>query len=126
MPESKIIINMLTPSLNKFLRTHFMKRYWLKDQFMWLLKIAGSGSIDEAGEREKRKIKLISYRKSFLDKDNFIGGCQPLINALKGLRLIYDDSSEFLDLETEQVIEKKRNNWRTEIIISTPKKRGKA
>jgi len=123
MKKTKIIIKTLTPSLNKLLRMNRWKMMELKEAFAWEVYAElheQNPNYEVIVTARKMKLNIISCRKSFLDKDNFIGGLKPLVDSIKGLRLIYDDSPEFLDLEAEQKIEKKRKNQRTEITISSP------
>ena len=96
------------------------KRLELKDDFAWEVFAElqeQNPDYEVITTPRKMKLNIVSYRKSFLDKDNFIGGLKPLIDAIKELKLIYDDSPEFLDDDYKQKIEKKRKNQRTEIII---------
>jgi len=123
MNEIKIVIKRPTISLNKLLRMNRWKRMELKEELAWEV-YAGiheqNPDYEAITTPRKMKLNIISYRKSFLDRDNFIGGLKVLIDSIKELRLIYDDSPEYLGLEAEQKIEKKRKNQRTEIIISAP------
>lgn len=121
MKEIKIIIKSLTPSLNKYIRTYWTKRTKLKDDLAWEVFAElreQNPNYEVITKPRKMRLNIVSYRKSFLDKDNFIGGLKPLIDAIKELKLIYDDSPEFLEDKYEQKIEKKRKNQRTEITIS--------
>jgi len=121
MNETRIVIRSLTPSLNPLLRMNLFKRLELKDNFAWEVFAElqeQNPDYEVITTPRKMKLNIVSYRKSFLDKDNFIGGLKPLIDAIKELKLIYDDSPEFLDDDYKQKIEKKRKNNRTEIIIS--------
>ena len=121
MNQVKIIIKSLTPSLNKLLRMHWQKRTELKDSLAWEVFAEmnkQNPNYEVITTPRKMRLRIISCRKSFLDRDNFIGGLKILIDSIKELRLIYDDSPEYLDDDYEQKIEKKRKNQRTEIIIS--------
>ena len=123
MEETKITIKTLTPSLNKLLRMHWAERKKLKDDLAWEVFAELQKQNPEYEVillPQKAKLEITSYRKSFLDKDNFIGGLKLLIDAIKELRIIYDDSPEFLTLKATQKIEKKRKNQRTEITIYRP------
>ena len=121
MHEIKITIKSSSRSLNDLLRMHWAVRKKLKDDLAWEV-FAELNKVDPGHEvvRTPQKVfmKITSYRKSFLDKDNFFGGLKELIDVIKELRLIYDDSPEYLNLEAEQKIEKKRKEQRTEIFIS--------
>ena len=65
----------------------------------------------------KRSVCITIWRKRLLDKDNLVGGCKQIIDVLKDLGLIYDDSPKYLDLKVEQNLCGKDNKY-TEIIIS--------
>ena len=122
MEKTRIIIKTLTPSLNKVLRMNRWKRMELKEEFAWEVYAElheQNPNYEVIATPRKMRMNIVSYRKSFLDRDNFIGGLKVLIDSIKELRLIYDDSPEYLDLEAEQKIEKKRKNQRTEIIITS-------
>ena len=122
MNEIKIVIKRPTISLNRLLRMNRWKRMELKEEFAWEVYAElheQNPDYEVIATPRKMKLNIISYRKSFLDRDNFIGGLKVLIDSIKELRLIYDDSPEYLGLEAEQKIEKKRKNQRTEIIISS-------
>jgi len=119
--RTKIVIKSLTPSLNKLLVMNRWKRAELKDDLAWEVYAElqeQNPDYKVITAPQKKRLNIVSYRKSFLDKDNFIGGLKPLIDAIKELKLIYDDSPIFLNLQAEQKIEKKRNKQRTEITIS--------
>jgi len=112
----KIIIDKLTPSNNKLLRMHWRKRHqlnqeWRDEIYFWCMNNLKSIT----PKSEKKKVKIISYRKKLIDPDNFTGGLKPCVDALKYSRLIFDDSPEYLELETEQKID--REHQRTIIEI---------
>lgn len=65
---------------------------------------------------DKKKVKIISYRKRKIDPENCTGGFKPLLDALVYNGLILDDSPKYIELETEQKTDTK--NPRTEIFIS--------
>ncbi|MBI4208557.1 MAG: hypothetical protein HY538_02475 [Deltaproteobacteria bacterium] len=48
------------------------------------------------------QIRIRSYRKRFLDYDNFVGGCKPLLDALKHLNLIVDDTPDWIEVDYHQ------------------------
>lgn len=110
-----IVVDRLSISSNVLLRMHWAERRKLNIEWEWELALATDWRIPDVKEKEKRKVKIISYRKRRLDPDRFVGGLSPLIDALKKRRLIWDDHVKYLDLETEQRLDK---NWqRTEILI---------
>jgi hypothetical protein len=66
----------------------------------------GSGSRMNAGRR--MRVTVIIEHKRLYDADNAISGLKPLLDSLKLLSLIYDDSPRFMELEVAQVKGKKR------------------
>ena len=123
MEEINVTIKTLTPSLNKLLRMHWAERKKQKDDLAW--EVYAELEKRNPGYEvmlipQKARLEITSYRKSFLDKDNFIGGLKQLVDVIKELRLIYDDSPEYITLKAEQRIEKKRKKQRTEISIYRP------
>lgn len=110
-----IVIDRLSISSNKLLRMHWRKRWKLNIEWQWEVALAEGWRIPTVKEKEKRKVKIISYRKRRMDPDRFVGGLSPLIDALKKAQLIWDDHVKYLELETEQRLDK---NWqRTEVLI---------
>lgn len=116
----KLVLEQITPSNNKLLRMHYRERRRLKESYMWELLVAmneNNVTPDEVVAGDRKKLMIISYRKKLLDPDNFIGGLKLLIDGLVDMRLIHDDSPEYLELqEAGQKIDLK--NPRTEIYIS--------
>ena len=47
--------------------------------------------------------RIYTGRKRELDYDNFVGGCKPMIDALKTVGFIIDDKPSWLDREYTQV-----------------------
>jgi Holliday junction resolvase RusA-like endonuclease len=82
---------------------------------MWEIRAAGVEPKENA-EKEKKTVRITSYRGRMLDKDNLYGGVKVCLDALRKLNLIHDDSPKWIELEVIQVSE--RLNPRTEIEIS--------
>ena len=67
-------------------------------------------------KKVKKHVSIILYRKGRrYDKDNAYGGCKLVIDSLRELNLIYQDSKKWLDLEVDQELD--HWNPRTEIEI---------
>jgi Holliday junction resolvase RusA-like endonuclease len=64
---------------------------------------------------KKRKVKIVVYRGKLLDKDNLYAGCKGVIDAMRDINLLRNDSPKWLDLTVSQEID--RLNPRTEIEI---------
>lgn len=109
---AKITIPIITPSLNELLRMHYRNKTKLKKSLISHIEGAIFDMRDDKGNRleiakmtkpQKRSIRIYSFRKNSLDPDNLIGGSQPLINAIKELGLIWDDSEKYIDLKIKQI-----------------------
>ena len=112
-----VTIPSLSPSLNKYRREHWSKRRLYRKDFGEELMVGDGGRVPKVGKGEKRKVKIVSYRKSLVDRDNLIGGMKPLIDALKDRRLIFDDDDAHLELEVELKKVKSRAETKTDIFI---------
>ena len=51
---------------------------------------------------ELKITRFYGYRKRALDKDNLYGACKPLIDAIRGYKIIPDDTPKHIDLYVEQ------------------------
>lgn len=116
----RIILPLLTPSLNEYLSMHYIQRWKLGQQYQWELIAVGANEERFKVEwRERRKVGVLAYRKRLLDYDNFVGGVKPLIDALEGMGLIFLDNPTYLESEYSQV---SGGPGRTEITIGRAKK----
>jgi Holliday junction resolvase RusA-like endonuclease len=61
------------------------------------------------------KLTITSYRLKELDEDNLHAGAKILIDAIKDVRLIKDDSPKWIDLELRQEIGKEKHGTGIEI-----------
>ena len=101
------IIVTATPSLNQ-LNGRWSKLNWKKKYAKQL-----RGYKYETGQ--VTTIKIRRFGKRILDIDNYIGGCKPLIDAIKEEGIIKDDSPKYCNISfLSQEIDLK--NPRTEII----------
>jgi len=93
-------------SLNQLLRQHWSVRRKQKRCWAVLLLVAMNehGFSPKGKFAPKMRLKLTITRKRRLDRDNLVGGCKPLIDAIKDAGIIRDDSPGWLDLEVEQQI----------------------
>ena len=118
----KLIIPRVTISNNKLLRMHWAKKMLLKRMWedeirveLYRLTRENPSFFDKYKVNKKKKVSIISYRKAFCDRDNFIGGLKPVLDGLIKNGLILDDNQNWIDLCAEQRHDPK--NKRTEIII---------
>jgi len=91
--EKDVFLPRLTQSLNKTLRQHWAanarkNKSWQHD-LAWFFP---------ARPRTKafRYMAIVSYRKGTPDDDNLRGGCKPVIDALRRLGWLWDDSPDWL------------------------------
>lgn len=108
----RVTIDGVTPSLNKYLGMHWQARRKLRPQYAWAVRVA----MLEAGWAEqcdlypelapRMRVQITSHRKALLEYDNLVGGAKPLVDALRDVHLIRDDSEEWADIEYLQVVDK--------------------
>lgn len=92
-------IPMATPSLNKVKRMHFHAYRKLREQYENILR-SRMTDIDVA--YGLRRVDIIRFGSRELDHDNLVGGCKPLVDALKRCGLIVDDSPRHVRINYEQ------------------------
>lgn len=80
---------------------HWSSYYREKKAWGWHILAELKGKPPAASER--MRLRITSYRKNLLDQDNLAGGCKPLIDAIKDLKLLVDDGPEWVEVEFEQV-----------------------
>lgn len=111
----KLIIPRIPPGLNEYSRSHWRTQRALQKTWAWEILIAYFNHEQELEQTytERRKVKVIMYRKRKMDPDNVI--LKPILDGLKSNHLIVDDSKDWIDLEFDAKIDTK--NPRTEITI---------
>lgn len=97
--EKNVFIPVVTPSMNRLL--HSWKTYHYSYKRPWGRTISLFFQSRKA-EKIRRYILIVTYHNRFYDKDNHIGGCKPVIDALRKLGWIWDDSTAWLDAQYEQ------------------------
>jgi len=119
---AKIIIPIVTPSLNELINMHYHDKARLKKSY----KAHIEGAVHDMGMKiermkrpKKRTVKIYSFRKRECDRDNLIGGMKPFIDAIRELGLIWDDSPKYIDLNIFQLEDK--YDPRTEVFIEEMK-----
>lgn len=70
----------------------------------WEWRLAGALPKSRRWQHRDRvfRVTITSYRRRLLDPDNLVHGCKPVLDAIKRLGLIRDDSPRWLDLEVKQ------------------------
>lgn len=99
-----VFVPKLVLSLNKFKGRHWS--YYSRVKKGWLAALT---LIMRAGEHRRafQNVRIIAYYEStrnFLDDDNFRGGCKPVVDCLKNLGWIKDDSLKWVRVEYEQKV----------------------
>jgi hypothetical protein len=127
-PEKMIMMTIEEPihSGNVILRSHYRERMRILEVYEWMILAAlhdtGHRMPDEAPQH-KMKIRITSYRARYLDPDRLYAGATLLVDAIKKMRLIKDDSPHWLTLRVDQEIDSK--NMRTKIRIEKFRKKEK-
>lgn len=112
----KIELPVELPTPNQLLRMHWRQRHKLKGEYTLLLKAAGANEKRYRSGQEKRKISIISYRKKQMrDPDNLYFTAKILLDSIRDVGLIWDDSMKFINLSVSQETDKE--NPRTEVIV---------
>ena len=96
--KDKVTVS-VTPSLNKLHSNRWQMLNW-KKQYLGELR-----NYDLAYGLEKptkTKLTIIRYGSRLLDIDNLNGGCKPLIDSIKQLCLIWDDSPKWCEIHISQ------------------------
>jgi len=117
----KLIISSLPPSTNILERMHWAVKKRLRNALRWELTaaIADIGRylppIEYALKPPKRRVTITTYRPRRFDPDNAVGGCKVLLDAMRDIGLLRNDSPKWLELVVYQVIEK--CDCHTEILV---------
>lgn len=88
-----------TPSQNTYTRWHWSEKSKSVNVLRMLIRQQlnniGMFSVSRPGVR--MRIEIHRYSPGELDRGNFIGGCKPLIDALRYEGVIRDDTERWLD-----------------------------
>lgn len=90
------------PSLNKVLRMHWSKKSRLALDWAWKARIAFDYQNSSILRIGKKQVKITLHHSRMYDKDNAYGSCKVLVDCLRGLKVIQDDTAEWLELTVEQ------------------------
>jgi len=81
---------------------HFAQRSRWKKAIEVQLVAYGEEMLELKPKIELKITRFYGYRKRQLDKDNLYGACKPLIDAIRGFKIIPDDTPRHIDLYVEQ------------------------
>ena len=102
------------PSLNETMRMYYRKRMRLKKDMKWSLICAYGMPLPDGKRQRLCHLVITVYQKTRrFDEDNLHGACKPVIDCLKEMGFIYQDSPKWLDLDIRQALDHK--NPRVEI-----------
>lgn len=106
-------------SQNEWQRMHWGRQAKFKEsvQLMIRMKLAQKGVVPSAPPDHRMRLTIRRYSSGRLDRGNFIGGCKPLLDALRDEWVIRDDNERWLEDRYEQLAAKK-GEGRTEIEIA--------
>lgn len=112
----EITISKQVRSRNELDKMHWSTRHRETKDWEMLIRLEGfKGKVPKATTR--MGITILSYRKARIKDDaNLRGGCKPIIDALKRLGAIVEDSDEWIDDEYVQAVDR---NPRTVIRLTT-------
>ena len=104
---AKITIPIIAPSRNELDKMHWGARHKLMKSFKAHIEgaILDMGmKVNKITKSKKRKVLIYSYRKTLIkDKENLDGGHKQMVDSLKQLGLIWDDSERYIDLRVFQL-----------------------
>ena len=119
---AKITIPVIVPSVNETNKLHWGARDRLKKSFRKHIEGAildQDMKINKLKRPKKRRLMIYSFRKKTMDPDNIWASHKEMIDAIKELGLIWDDSEKYIDLRVFQL---KHPEQKTEIFIEDSNK----
>ena len=120
---AKITIPVIAPSRNDLDKMHWSTRHRLMKSFKAHIEGAIHDmdmKVNKITKPKKRKVLIYSYRKTLIkDKENLDGGHKQMVDTLKTLGLIWDDSEKYIDLRVFQL---EHPEQKTEIFIEDSNK----
>jgi hypothetical protein len=101
----EITIPKASPSLNEINGHHWIryrahKRQWL--DLIWIAKI--DAGVYGMPMFERANVRIVRHGAKLLDTDNLVGGVKPIVDSLRALGIIADDTPEHITLTVEQCI----------------------
>lgn len=115
--DLQFIIPGTFPSLNVLLKWHWAKRARHRQEIERSIRFATSCWHPPPRRKRRARVDLTIYQPyRRLDQDNAEGAMKPVIDSLRALGLIYQDSPDWLDKTIVQFVDRK--NPRLEITIS--------
>ena len=119
---AKITIPVIVPSVNETNKLHWGARDRLKRSFVAHIRGAIHDmdmKINKLEKPKKRRVRIYSFRKKVMARDHSWASHKQMIDALKELGLIWDDSEKYIDLRVFQL---EHPEVKTEIFIEDSNK----
>jgi Holliday junction resolvase RusA-like endonuclease len=114
----RITLLIVPPSGSVYTREHWAVKRELRKRFGWVMLMEQRLQMPTLPPAEgKRAVKITIHRNRPLDKDNLYSGCKPMIDAMRDIRLIKNDSPKWIELSVSQEA-CHRGQERTEIEVS--------
>ena len=99
-----VVLPFATPSQNVYQRMHYHAQNKLKKECMQWVRVtlnrAGRFGVNPPDVRMRVVVQRYSANK--VDRGNLVGGCKPLLDALKIEGVIRDDTEQWIDDHYEQ------------------------
>lgn len=96
----RLVLPFVTPSLNEWANWHYLRRHrWglrAERALVASLRLQGLPVDLEGGERRAVTVERYGRPGHVLDDDNLRGGCKGLVDALRRLGLVRDDSPRWM------------------------------
>lgn len=96
----RLVLPFVTPSLNEWLNWHHLRRHrWglrAERALVASLRLQGLPVDLECNERRAVLVERFGRPGHVLDDDNLRGGCKGLVDALRRLGLVHDDSPRWM------------------------------
>jgi Holliday junction resolvase RusA-like endonuclease len=112
-----------TYSTNKLVKMHWAAKKRLRSNAAWSIVAAAANAGSELPPAEqgppeiRMRVHLTICRRRRFDPDNVHGGIKILLDAMRDLALIKNDSPKWLDLKVDQKLEPDKALERTEVEI---------
>ena len=104
IPLIEIQVPEIVPSMNVLLRTHWAARRRMLKKWEWILYVEAYRLRGPTGFKFDGKVRVRIIRRAhrMLDTDNLVGSCKIILDAMKTVGLIPDDSPDHIALTCEQ------------------------
>jgi Holliday junction resolvase RusA-like endonuclease len=95
---------------------YWRRRVRIKNDWIKALWVEGGAFLPRIREKKRYRASIMVYQPTRrFDKDNLHASCKLVIDALRELNFIYNDSPKWLDLDIQQDLD--HDNPRVEISI---------